>query len=360
MKARIEKNLDTLWLREGVDGFILFSQEYDNRPTIQYVSGFTGSVAVVLITPREHFLIVDSRYFVQAEEESDFTIYKIPGRDPWPDISELMKKNDIRVLGFEKDRLTIDKYEQLKNLGIELKGYSNYFRKLRSVKDESEISLVRKSCEIASKAFNDVYPEIKPGISEADIAAELAYKMRLYGAERLAKGHFVVASGKRGQRPHGVFSNKVIENGDLVTIDFGAVYKGYYSDITRTVGVGKVDTRMMEIYEVVYEANKIGIELAKDRITGRDLDREVRDFIASKGFGDYFTHSTGHGIGLELHEFPNVNSQNSAVLPVNSIVTIEPGIYIPDLGGVRIEDDIVVKEDGCEVLTFADKFFQSE
>ena len=355
MNSRIMERIDSLWDPDGLDGFILFSQEYDNRPTIQYLSGFTGSVAVVLLTPEENFLIVDSRYFVQAEEESDFTVERIADRDPWPHIEKLIQEHKVEIAGFEKDRLTVDKFIKLQALGLEMRGYSNYFKSLRSVKSESELSLIRKSCEIASKAFNDLYPQIKPGITEADLAAELSYRIRKYGAEQLSKGHFVVASGTRGQRPHGVFSDKVITNGDFITIDFGAVYKGYFSDITRTVAVGPVDERLAEIYRIVYEANEIGICAANNNVTGRELDRKVREHISSKGYGQYFTHSTGHGIGLELHEFPNVNFNNEEFLPVNSVVTIEPGIYLPGIGGIRIEDDVVITENGCEVLTFADK-----
>jgi Xaa-Pro aminopeptidase len=355
MNSRTAKMLSQLWEKERLDAFVLFSREYDNRPNVQYLSGFSGSTAAVVLMPQKNYLVVDSRYFVQAEEESDFIIGRIPERDPWPVLTDIFQKNRVRTLGFEMEKLTVDWFRRLDSLGVSLKGYKDFFKSLRSVKDEKELSLIRKSCEIASRAFNEVYPRIEPGMTEAGLAAELAYSMRKYGAENLAKGHFVVASGVRGERPHGVFSNKVIEKGDFITMDFGAVYKGYFSDITRTVAVGPVDSRLEEIYRIVLEANRIGIEGAGSRISGRELDERVRSYISSQGFGEYFTHSTGHGIGLELHEFPNVNFANVEYLPVNSVITIEPGIYLPGIGGVRIEDDVVIGERQCEVLSFAEK-----
>ncbi|MGM0421341.1 MAG: M24 family metallopeptidase [Bacillota bacterium] len=349
------KQLINVMNEDNLDGFILFNEEYDNRPSVQYLSGFTGSYCVLLITQHDCFIITDSRYYVQAEEESDFTLIKKVERDPWPLLQEILVENNISRLGYEADKLSVDEFHRLQDFVLDLAGFKQLFRQFRQVKDTSELDQIRTACTIAAEAFEAFYPRIKPGLKESELAAELVHQMRLRGAEQPVKGHFVVASGQRGQRPHGVFTDKIVESGDLVTFDFGAVYNGYVSDITRTVGVGQVDEELVKVYEIVLAAQKHGLAEAGPDHTGASLDAAVREFIAERGYGEYFTHSTGHGIGLELHEEPMLNYTNPNKLPQNSVVTIEPGIYIPGLGGVRIEDDIVITEIGCEVLTHAEK-----
>lgn len=341
--------------RENLDGFILFSQENDNRPSIQYLSGFTGSFAILVITPDRSLVITDSRYFIQAEEQSPFELVKIADRDPWPHVKETLAECGIRRLGFESDRLTVDKLRILESFGPELTGYGKLMQTFRAVKDEQELDLLRTAGRIASEAFDRFYPTIQPGMTEAQLAAELVHEMRLLGAEMPVKGHFVVASGLRGARPHGVFTDKKIEDGDFITLDFGAVYQGYVSDITRTVGVGRVNPKLAAIYEIVLEAQLKTLEAASAKLTGAELDAVARNHIEAAGYGQYFTHGTGHGIGLEIHEMPAASRHNPSNLPENSVVTIEPGVYIPGLGGVRIEDDIIVLADGCEVITSARK-----
>jgi len=336
-------------------GFIFFNNEYNDKPNVQYLSGFTGSYSILLITKQNNYIITDTRYFVQVQEESDFQLIKQIERDPWPIIRKLLQELKITRLGFELDKLSVEKYKKLQKMNLKLYGFEKLILGLRAIKDKEELKLIKTACHIASKAFENLFPKIKIGMKESELAAELTYEMRKLGAEKPIVGHLIVVSGKRGQWPHGRSSDKIIEDGDFITIDSGAVYKGYASDITRTVGVGNVSNDLIKIYEIVLEAQKRTILSASSQHTGASLDKIAREFISSKGYGPYFTHSTGHGIGLEAHELPLVNKDNKDILPVNSAITIEPGIYIPELGGVRIEDDIIIKEDGCEVISHVQK-----
>lgn len=356
MSYRVKKLKEEIH-KKNLDGFVLFNNEYDNRANIQYLSNFTGSHCTLLITKNENYLITDSRYYVQAEEESDFTLIKQVERKPWNILKKITKENDIFRLGYERDKLSVNRYQFFMGLDYikELIGFDNLIINFRAIKDEDEIHKIKIASDIASQAFKNFYHKIKIGMKESELAANLVHEMRMLGAEKPVKGHFVVASGKRGERPHGVFTDKKIEDGDFITFDFGAVYKGYVSDITRTIGIGDVDDKLVEIYNTVLAAQKKGIEVVNPALTGEKLDSIVREEIDAQGYGEYFTHSTGHGIGLEIHEFPNINHTNKEKLPVNSVFTIEPGIYYPGLGGVRIEDNVILRESGCEVLTSIEK-----
>ena len=347
--ARLQEELG----RIGADGLLVFSSESDNRPGIQYFSGFTGSFAVLVLGRNGGRLVTDSRYFLQAEEESFFPLVEMEDRDPWPAVAQALRELDVKSLAVEDDRLTLERGRALGKIASSVVGTSGLVRRIRAVKDEEELGIMRRSARIAAEAFEAFLPAIRPGRTEAEIAADLVHEIRTRGAQQMAKGHFVTASGPRGARPHGVFSERVLERGDFITMDFGAVLDGYVSDLTRTVGLGEPDPKLAEIYHIVEEARKRAVAAVSSSATGRDVDRAARDFIASKGWGAHFTHSTGHGIGLELHELPVVNRLNEERLPAGSVVTIEPGIYVEGLGGVRIEDDVIVLPGGCEVITSA-------
>jgi len=347
--ARVREALQ----REGADALVLFSEEESNRPSVQYLSGFTGSFAILLITAAERFLITDNRYFLRAETESDFTLVKMADRDPWPHLEEVLRKCGVGRLLFEADRLTVDKYLRLGRLGLLLAGGEGLMRRLRMVKDAEEVACLRRAAEIASAAFDAFYPGIRPGMTEAQLAAELVHAMRCRGAEQPVKGRFVVASGVRGASPHGVFTDKVVAEGEFITFDFGAVYQGYVSDLTRTVGVGRVPPELVRVYEAVLEAERRTLAAVTAGIGGAALDAVARDYLTGQGYGPYFTHGAGHGIGLELHELPLVSRRNPDPLPAGAVVTVEPGVYLPGVGGVRIEDDVLVQEGGGEVLTTA-------
>jgi len=274
-------------------------------------------------------------------------------RDPWPHLEGLLRELGVRRLGFEADRLTVDKYLRLSRLGLELVGAEGLLKRLRAVKDGEELACLRRAAEIAARAWERFYPTIRAGRTEAELAADLVHEMRRLGAEQPVKGRFVVASGPRGASPHGAFTDKPAAEGEFITFDFGAVYRGYVSDLTRTVGLGRVPGELIQAYGVVLEAQRRALQAVSARLTGAELDAVARDYIAARGYGPYFTHSTGHGLGLEIHELPNASRHNRERLPAGSVLTVEPGIYLPGLGGVRIEDNVVVGEDGCEVLTAA-------
>lgn len=222
---------------------------------------------------------------------------------------------------------------------------SGIVEKLREVKSEEEIVILQQAVNIAEKAYNYILGFIKPGMTEIEVANELDFYMRNLGATGVSFDT-IVASGVRSAMPHGVASDKVIEEGDMVTIDFGCYYKGYASDMTRTFAVGDPGEKLKEIYAIVQEANRRVTEQAKAGMTGAELDAIARDYITEKGYGPQFGHTTGHGLGLEVHEAPSISFRNEEKLVENNVVTNEPGIYIAGLGGVRIEDDLVIKEDG--------------
>ncbi len=224
---------------------------------------------------------------------------------------------------------------------------------MRSIKEDGVMADIRKVCNITATALQNTFAKIEVGITEAQIAAELVHEMRSLGAQSPVRGHFVVASGKRGARPHGVFTDKKIEDGDMVTIDVGAVCNGYVSDVTRTVAVGNVSRKMKDVYQVVHEAIELCLGEIKAGMTGAQADQIARNHIRAAGYGEFFTHGLGHGVGFDLRDMPYLNAGNTEPLKANSIVTVEPGIYIPELGGVRIEDDVMIKEGGCEILTDA-------
>jgi len=252
--------------------------------------------------------------------------------------------------------MTFATYQQYsgKASGIELVPVSESVEKLRLIKSNEEIKILEEAAKIADHAFDHILTYIKPGLTEIAVMNELEFFMRKQGATS-SSFDIIVASGLRSALPHGVASEKVIETGDFVTLDFGAYYKGYCSDITRTIAVGEPSDKLKEIYNIVLEAQLRGVNGIKAGLTGREADALTRDYITEKGYGEYFGHSTGHGIGLEIHEAPGLAFRSDTVLEPGMAVTVEPGIYIPGIGGVRIEDDIIVTSEGNEVITKSPK-----
>ncbi|MBH0160153.1 MULTISPECIES: M24 family metallopeptidase [Fictibacillus] len=323
-----------------------------------YLSGFKGSSGVLLITKDEAILVTDFRYKTQAAEQAEG--YRVVMHtDPIPqEVAKLTKELSVRKLGFEQDHVTYSTYrtyeKQLDDNTTELVPVSGLVEKLRLIKDESEIKIVKDAASIADAAFSHIIEYIRPGLTEREVSNELEFFMRKNGAIS-SSFDIIVASGYRSALPHGVASDKKIETGELVTLDFGAYYKGYCSDITRTVAIGNVSDELKEIYQVVYDAQMLGMKGIKPGMTGKDADALTRDYIASKGYGDYFGHSTGHGIGLDVHEGPALSMKSDTILEPGMLVTVEPGIYISGLGGVRIEDDALITKDGNESLTYSTK-----
>ncbi|MBI2429138.1 MAG: aminopeptidase P family protein [Ignavibacteriales bacterium] len=264
--------------------------------------------------------------------------------------------SSLDSIGIEKDHLTVTQFEELRKFARKksLKLLRGSVEQLRSVKDDDEISLIRKAVSITDTVFSKVLGMIKPGVLESDIAAEISYFHRKFGAEKEAFDT-IIASGERSALPHGRASSRKIGMNEFLTLDFGCIYEGYHSDMTRTVCVGKPNEEMKKIYTIVSDAQKNALDVIAAAKTARSIDAVARGHIASKGFGHYFGHSLGHGVGLEIHESLRLASTNKEKLRQGNVVTVEPGIYLPKKFGVRIEDIVVVRNEGCENLTTSPK-----
>lgn len=321
-----------------------------NMFNVRYLANFTGSTGLVVITKENAYFVTDFRYTEQAAAEAKgFEIIKNEG-PIFEEVAKIVENDKIEKLGFEQENVTYSTYNRINDLiPCELVPVTGLVEKLREVKTDDEIALIKEAIDITEKAYDYILGFVKPGVTEIEVANELDFYMRKEGAQSVSFDT-IVASGVRSAMPHGVASDKVIEEGDMVTIDFGCYYNGYVSDMTRTFAVGDPGEELKEIYEIVYQANKKVNESAKAGMTGAELDAIARDYIAEHGYGPQFGHTLGHGIGLEVHEGPSLSFRNEEELVVNNIVTNEPGIYVPGLGGVRIEDDLVIKENGVEVL----------
>ncbi|MBA4535785.1 aminopeptidase P family protein [Bacillus aquiflavi] len=336
--------------RFGIDGMLITSM-YNRR----YMTGFTGTAGVALISGEKAVFITDFRYVEQASKQAEgYDIVQHSGQIE-KEIGIQAKKLGINKLGFEEEHVTYANYKVYKEvIEGQLIPVAEVIEKLRLIKNDSEIKILKEAADIADAAFKHILDFIRPGKSELEVSNELEFFMRKCGATS-SSFDTIVASGYRSALPHGVASEKIIEQGDFVTLDFGAYYKGYVSDITRTVAVGQPDENLKEIYSIVLEAQLRGVEGIKPGLTGKEADALTRDYITEKGYGQYFGHSTGHGIGLEVHEGPGLSSRSNTILKPGMVVTVEPGIYIPGHGGVRIEDDIVITKDHNEALTHSTK-----
>lgn len=322
----------------------------------KYITGFTGSAGYVIVTPDKAMLLTDFRYVEQAESQAiGFEIVK---HDPKVavTIQRLLTELHIRVLSFEQDFMTYGNYASYQEglSGIELKPVKGIVEQLRMVKDAKEIEIIQTAANIADAAFSHILTVMRPGVTEAEVAFELEMFMRKQGATSTSFAT-IVASGERSALPHGVASERVMQAGDFVTLDFGALYQGYCSDITRTVVLGKATEKQKEIYNIVLEAQLYALEHLKPGMSGKEADALTRDIIARYGYGDNFGHSTGHGIGQDIHEGPWLAHSSDMILKPGMVVTIEPGIYLPAFGGVRIEDDVLIMESGIKILTHSDK-----
>ena len=350
MLKRIEQVRNT-FKDHKIDAFLITSST--NR---RYMTGFTGTAGIALITENEALFITDFRYVDQASEQCEgYTIVKHEGAIAEA-ISAELRRLGVKRLAFEQEHVTFINYRlfQEKFEGIELVPVSGVIEKIRMIKDEEEISLIRQAVAIVDHTYEHILKFVKPGMREIDVANELEFHMRKQGASG-SSFSIIVASGYRSAFPHGVASEKIIEQGDFVTLDFGAIYKGYISDMTRTFAMGEPNDKLKEIYDVCLQAQLLGVEQIKAGITGKQADAICRDYISSKGYGEYFGHSTGHAIGLDVHEAPGLSIKTEVVLEPGMVVTVEPGIYLPGIGGVRIEDDIVITATGNEILTQSNK-----
>lgn len=345
LKIRRAK-LERFFTAHNLDA-ILFS----NLANIRYLSGFTGSDGALLMTRDGCRLLCDSRYTTQAAAEVvDGEVRQFSDR--YDLVRALVDELGLVRVGFEAAHTTVAAFTELSARlnGCELVSLGADLDQIRSCKDLDELERLSRVARLSSEALQLCLTKLGAGISEAAFAWELEAEMRRRGADGRAFD-FIVASGERGAMPHGRASEKVIRSGELVTIDFGAQMAGYVSDETVTVAVGTPDRRCAEMYTVVKEAHDLAVAAVRPGISCRDLDAVARDHIRRCGYGDYFGHGLGHGVGLEVHEKPAISPRSDMTVQEGMVFTIEPGIYIPGIGGVRIEDTVVVLADGCRVLT---------
>lgn len=349
MEERILK-VRNLMEEEGIDGLLV-----DSDVNRFYLTGFTGTAGKVLFTGSNNYFITDFRYTEQASDQTEgYEVLEVNQKSE-EKIAKILKRDKVKKFGFEAKVVNYNQYIKYRDkLGVELVPTVDLVAQLRMIKDSNELEKIKKAVEITDQAFSHICNFIKPGITEREVALELEYFMKKKGGDKNSF-EFIVASGKRSSMPHGVASEKVIETGDFVTMDFGTVYEGYCSDMTRTIIVGEPDEKQKKIYDIVLKAQLEVIDKIKPGMTCKEADALARDIIAEEGYGERFGHSLGHGLGIEVHEFPRVSFASDRVLEPGMVVTDEPGIYIPDWGGVRIEDDLIITEDGCKVLNKSPK-----
>lgn len=349
MMLRVEK-LRKKMRENNLDSFLITSPY-----NLRYLTNFTGTTGLAVITLEKAFFITDFRYTEQAATQAQgFEIIKNVG-PIFDEVANLVRKEGLRMLAFEESTVSFLEYTVLEEIiDAELIPVSEMIEELREVKDEEEIAIIEKACSIADMAYDHILKMIQPGMTEIEVANQVDFYMRSLGASGVSFST-IVASGLRSAMPHGVASNKVIEQGDMITLDFGCYYEGYVSDMTRTFAIGDPGEKLKEIYEIVLGAQLAVIEAAKPGVTGIQLDAVARDYITKHGYGEAFGHSTGHGIGLEIHEGPNVSARAEKQFIVGNVITDEPGIYLPGIGGVRIEDDLLITPEGNRVLTHSPK-----
>ena len=321
---------------------------------VRYLSGFTGSNGVLLLAEDAAVLYTDPRYEIQAAQESDCKVRVVRGAGGLlPALMQTVKRKRWKHIGFEKAHLKYGDYEALKEhlrLGASLEPASGIVEQERMVKSDEEIQRIRRSVETNSKAFDGAVNRVRAGMTERDLAAELEYQMRRLGAEHAAF-ETIVAAGERSALPHARPGNHAIAANQMLLIDMGATQDGYTSDMTRMLFVGTPPPRAQRLYDAVLEAQLAAIGAVRDGIVASSVDRSARQALRSRGLDKAFVHSTGHGLGLEIHEPPRLGKRDKTRLRAGMVVTIEPGAYLEGFGGVRIEDTVLVTGEGCEVLT---------
>ena len=348
MNKRVQAFLDKMQEKE-LDGIII-----NNLKNVYYLTGFWGSNGTVFISRDRQILVTDARYIIAAKQEvTGFEIFA--ERDELATIAKIAKDMGHSRIGFE-DEISVSYYHRMQAAfeGLELVPQTQFVEALRMIKDETEIATIRKACSISDQAFHDALEFIKPGKTEIEIANFLDFRMRELGAAGLSFDT-ILASGINSSKPHAHPMHKPVELGEAITMDFGCLYEHYVSDMTRTIYLGHVSDEQAEIYNTVLKANQALIDQAKAGLGFRDFDKIPRDIIVEAGYGQYFTHGIGHGIGLYINEEPYFSQTSKDVIKTGMVLTDEPGIYIEGKYGVRIEDDILITDTGCELLTLAPK-----
>lgn len=344
---RAKKLINALHLSEH-EGVLLY-----NPSNMFYVSGYTGE-GLVYVSSKTRAIVTDFRYTEQAENEGEgFTVYMTDkGKSHENIVATICSEEKIDKLYFESDYLTVSTFEGCQKAirGVAWKNIGRAVEKLREVKDEHELSMLRHACKLTGEAFERVLSVIKEGMTEKEIALTLDFDMMRHGASSPSFST-IVAAGANGSLPHAIPGEYKIRRGDMITMDFGAKYGGYCADMTRTVAVGKPSDEMSRVYQIVLEAQQMAQDAVVAGKNCRDIDSIARDYIYAKGYEGRFGHGLGHSVGIDIHENPRFSQACSATLVAGQIMTVEPGIYLPGIGGVRIENSVVVLDNGCEVLT---------
>ena len=333
----------------SLDALLVSSPE-----NVRYLTGFTGSNGLAIVTRAEAYFLTDSRYTLQSAQEVRACRRFITARPLSEEAAARKLLKGCASAGFEAHELPYAQALALRKAfpRVHMRATTEIVERLGLVKDRDEIASIRRAAAIADEVFRDVLPTIAPGVTELDIAAEISWLNRKHGGERDAFD-VIVASGVRGSLPHARPSKKKVKKGELVTLDFGSVVDGYCSDLTRTVGVGRIPRALRHAYEAVKEAQAEAIAAVRGGMKASALDAVARASLHRRRLGKYFIHSLGHGLGLRIHEHPRISALSNEFLTVGSVITIEPGVYIPGLGGVRIEDDVEICDGRCRLLTHA-------
>jgi Xaa-Pro aminopeptidase len=340
-------NLLRSYLSElGIDGFLV-----TDIKNVRYLSGFTGSAGFLLITKDYPVFITDFRYQEQAKREIKGFKIRIQTNEIADFINKLVVKSKIKKIGFEDHNMSYKMYKELLKKGLKLKALSDTVEKLRMIKAKEEVSAIRTAIRRAENAFKRLQRFIKTGVKEQELAMKLEGFIREEGCKNIPFT-VIVASGHVSALPHATPTNRSIKKGDLVLFDWGGESDGYYSDMTRTVVLkGRSLKRQMDIYSIVHEAQNRAIKTIRPGVKAVNIDAAAREFIREKGYKKNFGHGTGHGVGLAVHEKPVISWHSKDIIEEGMIFTVEPGIYIPGFGGVRIEDIVLVRRDGAEILT---------
>lgn len=342
-----------------LEGFGLDAMLITGGHNLLYASGFdSGEDGMTLVSRQGAWYFTDSRYIEAAGKQvSGAEVQMVEtGRGYTVLINQVLEANGLKKVGFEEGTMTVaDHTLYADKLSCELVPAQSVLTPLRSVKDRGQLEIMIQAQRIAEKALDEALGYLKPGMTETEVAARLTFDMMRFGARKMSFDP-IVASGPNSSMPHAVPTDRKIQAGDFVTMDFGCIYGGYCSDMTRTVVVGGQPTdEMRKVYDTVLQAQLAGIAAARAGVTGKDIDGAARKVIADAGYGAYFGHSFGHGVGIEIHESPNAAPSNDQAMPVGAVISAEPGIYLPGKFGVRIEDVLYLTETGCENLTKAPK-----
>ena len=326
-------------------------------PNLFYLTGFRGSAGIALFGQEDGILFVDPRYTLQAGEQAVGVEVREAKQSLLVAAGRWLRSKRAGVVAFEDGHLTYASWQALEEASARRARFrpsGGVVEDLRVVKDPAELNLIRQAARVTSRVFDEVRGLVKPGVSEADLGAEIEYRMKRHGAEGVAF-ETIVASGARAALPHARASSKLLKKHEFVIFDLGGIISGYAADMTRTVYLGKPDARVRRIYQAVLRAEQSGIQGIKAGVRAGKVDSSARKTLARYGLANYFTHSTGHGVGIEIHEKPRLGRGEKQRLMPGAVVTVEPGVYLEGFGGVRIEDTVVVSEDGAEVLTSSSK-----